>query len=147
MPKVTQTNWWRNRDQTQVSVPLLLPQLHLEATTRTSIPPAVAEPSSLPAMGSAASRPAVAAAGTMRPASAMETRCSRVRPQGPNCENPVYGSRGPRTAASPSPPLIQSALRAPPSVNLPTRYRGFQRGPGPILYSHKAARAQHDGKS
>ncbi|EPY85571.1 28S ribosomal protein S11, mitochondrial-like isoform 2 [Camelus ferus] len=51
----------------------------------------------------------------------METRCSRARQQGPGCENPGYGARGPRNAASLSPPLTQSALWALPSYNFPTR--------------------------
>lgn len=115
--------------------------------SRTSILPAAVEPPSLPAMGSAASRPAVAAAGTTRPTSAMETRCSRVRPQGPGCESQGYPPSAPRTAASPSPPLTQSVLRALPFFCLPTRHRGCLRGSRPIPHSQKAARERQNGKT
>ena len=108
-------------------------------------PPAVAELPSLPASGSAASRPPVAAAGTTHPTGAMEMRYSTVQPQGSSYEK--SDSRVSRTAASTSPALTQSALWAPPSFKLPTTHRGSRRGLGPILCSHKAARAQHDGKS
>lgn len=147
MPKVTRTAWCQSQDRTLAHVLLLVPQQHPEAASRTSILPAVVKPPSLLAVGSTPSRPAVAAASTPRPKGAMETRCSRVRPQGPGCENPGDRPRAPRTAASPSPPQTESALRAPPFFCPPTKYRGSLRGPGPIPCSHKAARERQDGKS